>query len=542
MLDNILKQVGDSLPSVLTALVTLIVGWIIAKIVAWLVGKALRKTGAGAKLGKLVSPDGSVDASKLIAKAVFYLLMLFVLITFFNVLDLPLVTEPIKGFLDQIFAYAPKVFGALGLGIGAYILARVVKEVSRGGLQAMDIDNRIASIGQDASALTSAVGSIVEDKDGGIDLSLDDDSDEFSFDATPPPPPARLSPSGTEVAHSVAADDDAIKLSETIPEALYWLVFAMFLPGILGVLQIPGLLEPIQNMYEKALEHAPNIIGAVVIFLIGGFIAKLVKQIVSNLAASFGVNQAAKKVGITDSLGSSKPSDLLGTVSFAMVLFPVIVAALNTLKIEAVTKPAAMILERVTSLIPGFIGAAVVLGIAFFVGKIVSKLVEDLLAGFGFDKMPEKLGLNMSNAGPDFSPSKIGGKLTLAGIVLLSLMQALPMMGLDSFAGTVNQFSGFAVRLLVGVVMLAAGMFLANFAAKQIKASGMDNADLVSNIARVAVMIFAGGFALQHVGVSPSIVNTAFMSILGGLGVAVAIAFGWGGRDAAKRILDRHVK
>ena len=361
MLDNILKQVGDSLPSVLTALVTLIVGWIIAKIVAWLVGKALRKTGAGAKLGKLVSPDGSVDASKLIAKAVFYLLMLFVLITFFNVLDLPLVTEPIKGFLDQIFAYAPKVFGALGLGIGAYILARVVKEVSRGGLRAMDIDNRIASIGQDASALTSAVGSIVEDKDGGIDLSLDDDSDEFSFDATPPPPPARLSPSGTEVAHSVAADDDAIKLSETIPEALYWLVFAMFLPGILGVLQIPGLLEPIQNMYEKALEHAPNIIGAVVIFLIGGFIAKLVKQIVSNLAASFGVNQAAKKVGITDSLGSSKPSDLLGTVSFAMVLFPVIVAALNTLKIEAVTKPAAMILERVTSLIPGFIGAAVVL-------------------------------------------------------------------------------------------------------------------------------------------------------------------------------------
>ena len=528
--------------SVLTALVTLIVGWIIAKIVAWLVGKALRKTGAGAKLGKLVSPDGSVDASKLIAKAVFYLLMLFVLITFFNVLDLPLVTEPIKGFLDQIFAYAPKVFGALGLGIGAYILARVVKEVSRGGLQAMDIDNRIASIGQDASALTSAVGSIVEDKDGGIDLSLDDDSDEFSFDATPPPPPARLSPSGTEVAHSVAADDDAIKLSETIPEALYWLVFAMFLPGILGVLQIPGLLEPIQNMYEKALEHAPNIIGAIVIFLIGGFIAKLVKQIVSNLAASFGVNQAAKKVGITDSLGSSKPSDLLGTVSFAMVLFPVIVAALNTLKIEAVTKPAAMILERVTSLIPGFIGAAVVLGIAFFVGKIVSKLVEDLLAGFGFDKMPEKLGLNKSNAGPDFSPSKIGGKLTLAGIVLLSLMQALPMMGLDSFAGTVNQFSGFAVRLLVGVVMLAAGMFLANFAAKQIKASGMDNADLVSNIARVAVMIFAGGFALQHVGVSPSIVNTAFMSILGGLGVAVAIAFGWGGRDAAKRILDRHVK
>ena len=201
---------------------------------------------------------------------------------------------------------------------------------------------------------------------------------------------------------AVSVEDDSLKLSEAIPEALYWLVFALFLPAILGALQIPGLLEPVQNMYNKALEHAPNIIGAVVIFLVGGFVAKIVKQIVSNLSASFGVNQAAKKLGVSDSLGATKPSDLLGTVSFAMVLFPVIVAALNTLKIEAVTKPAAMILERVTSLIPGFIGAAVVLGIAFFIGRIVSKLVEDLLAGFGFDKMPAKMGFDMSKAGPNF--------------------------------------------------------------------------------------------------------------------------------------------
>ena len=79
-------------------------------------------------------------------------------------------------------------------------------------------------------------------------------------------------------------------------------------------------------------------------------------------------------------------------------------------------------------------------------------------------------------------------------------------------------------------------------AVNQIKGSGMENAGMLSMIARGAVLVFAGGFALQHIGVSPTIVNTAFVSLLGGLGLAVAIAFGWGGRDAAKRILDRHVK
>lgn len=531
MLENISSQVGTYLPGVLSALAVLIIGWIVAKIIAMLVGKALTKTGAGAKLSKLVSPGGGINASKIISKAVFYLLMIFVLVTFFQVLNLPVVSEPLNAFLDQMFAYAPRVLGALGLGVVAYVLARVLKEVSRGGLQAMDIDGKIANIGKDASALTSAVGDIVKDDDG-IDLSgaADDFEDGFDMQSSAP------------ASASLADGDDSLKLSDSIPEALYWLVFALFLPGILGALQIPGLLEPIQNMYNKALEHAPNIIGAGVIFLVGGFVANLVKQIVSNLTASFGVNRAAKKIGLADSLGSSKPSDLLGMVSFALVLLPVMAAALDTLKIEAISKPVSGILDQVTSLIPGFIGAAVVLGIAFFLGRIISKLVEDLLGGFGFDKMPEKLGLNLSNASPDFTPSKIGGKVTLVAIVLLSLMQALPMMGLESFAGHVNVFSAFAIRALVALVIAVAGLFLGNLAADNIKASGMENAGMLASIARLAVMVFAGGFALQHLGVSATIINTAFMALLGGLGVAVAIAFGWGGRDAAKRIVDRHVK
>lgn len=538
MLDNISSQVGTYLPQVLTALAVLIIGWIIAKIIAMLVGKALRKTGAGAKLSKLVSPKGGVDASKIVSKGVFYMLMLFVLITFFNVLNLPIVSKPLDAFLEQVFAYAPRLLSALGLGVVAYVLARVLKEVTKGGLEAVDIDTRLANLGKDASALKSAAGNALDS--GARAIAGTDDDDELDlgddggfFDEAE---------SGSSSASLVGTvDDGSAKLSQTIPEAVYWLIFALFLPAIIGALQIPGLKEPVEKMFTKALDFLPNIIAAGVIAIAGFFIAGLVRKIVSNLTAAFGVNKVGSKIGLGES-GGTRISDLLGLLAFISILVPLSAQALETLKIDAISIPANAIINRVSSLLPGFLGAGVVIGVAVFLGRIVAKLAEELLTGVGFDSVPGKLGLNLSNDNPEQTPSKIGGKLVLGGIVLMGLTQALPMMELGPLAAHVDTFSAFAVRLFVGLVILALGMFLSTLASNQIKGSGMDNAAMLATIARCAILVFAGGFALQHIGVSSTIVNTAFMSLLGGLGVAIAIAFGWGGRDAAKRILDRHVK
>lgn len=275
--------------------------------------------------------------------------------------------------------------------------------------------------------------------------------------------------------------------------------------------------------------------------MIGNFIAKIIRQVISNLAASLGVNSLASRFGLGDSLSQRKLSDVLGVIVYALILMPVIVAALNTLDIDAVTQPASAVLGKVTSLIPGFIGAAIVLGIAWFVGQVVSGLVEDLLAGIGFDQMPQKIGLNLSSSS-ESSPSRLGGKVVLIAIVLLSAMQALPMMGLESFAGHVETFVGFATQVLVGLAIFAIGMYLASGAAKLVRDSGIENATQLATVARIAIIIFAGGFALQQMGLSASIVNVAFGSLLGGIGLAAAIAFGWGGRDAAKRIVDRTVR
>ena len=139
------------------------------------------------------------------------------------------------------------------------------------------------------------------------------------------------------------------------------------------------------------------------------------------------------------------------------------------------------------------------------------------------------------------TPSKMAGKALTVVIMLLATMQALPMMGLSSLAGHLEKFVGFGTQVLIGLVILGLGVYLANLAAGFIRDSGVESGDKLALVARVAIIIFAGAMGLERMGLSTSIVNVAFGSLLGGLGIAAAIAFGWGGRDAAKRILDRYV-
>ena len=513
MMGGVLEQVGTVLPNIAAAIGVLFIGWILAHLIGRVARLAVSKTGVDKHLAGFIPSSGKGDVSKIVGKAVFYLIMLFVLVTFFNVLDLSIVSTPLNGFLNQIFEFAPRVISAGVLGAVAWVIATVAKQVSGKGLDAVDIDSRLASLGGDVSAVASTATSAVDDA---LEFG---EQDGFAQ---------------TEAAATTSGD--GVQLSKTIPEALYWLILFLFLPAVLGALQMPGLLEPIQGMFNEAMGYLPNIFGAAIILAIGLFVAKIIRQVVSNLAASFGADSLAAKVGLG---GDTKLSNIAGVICYALVLLPILVAALNTLAIDAVTQPASRVLDQITGMIPGLLGGSIVVGIAYFIAKIVSGLVEEVLGGVGFDSVPNKIGFNVSNAST--TPSKLVGRLTLVAIMLLSVMQALPMMGLGMLSDQLQGFLGIAGNVLTGVVILGIGMYLANLAAGFIRESGGAQSKTLATVAQAAIIIFTGAIGLEQMGVGTSIVNTAFGVGIGCLGLAAAIAFGWGGRDAAKRIVDKYI-
>jgi hypothetical protein len=490
ILDQITRLVGGYIPNFVGALAILVIGWLVALIIRALVRGALRRTTLDNRLARWIFGEEAVkeiEIEQQVAKGVYYLIMIFVLIAFFQALRLTVITEPLTQLLNQVFEYAPRLLGAGLLLLIAWVVASALRLVISRVLTAAKIDERLG---------TSA---------------------------------------GLE-------EEERVPLAQTLGNAMYWLVFLLFLPAVLNALELEGLLQPVQGMINQILGFLPNIFAAGLILAVGWFIARIVQQIVTNLLAAIGTDQLSEKVGLASVLGKQRLSGLLGLVVYILILIPVLIAALNALALEAITQPASNMLNAILKAIPAIFAAILVVVIAYMVGRVVAGLINNLLAGVGFNNILARLGLGKEPGEGERTPSEIVGYLVLVAIMLFAAIEASRILGFVLLADLVAQFTAFAGQVVLGLIIFAIGLYLANLAAKTVEASGVAQSGLLAVAARVSILVLAGAMALRQMGLANEIINLAFGLLLGAIAVATALAFGLGGRELAARELEGWLK
>ncbi len=584
MMQKVLENFGAYLPKVLGALIILIVGWLVAKALSVALKHLINKLHVSEKLSKVsgttVDPEKDTTLADGLSTGLFYLIMLFVLVAFFEALDLKIITEPIQNLLSPLAAFVPNIIGAGVMLIIAWALAAVLRILVTKGLSAMQADEKISQL----------------------------------FDKEP---------------------EETFPFSKTVGTIVFAFVFILFLPGIMGALSttaLSGILEPVQGLLDKTMAFIPNIFAAAVILLVFWIIARIVRQIVTVLLASLGTDTFGEKIGmekqklsaiggaivyililipgvtlaldtldmgsitdpisnmlnlvlekipsilsaavvlivgfllaglarkfITDISSSAgadtlsekvggdalKISGVIGSLVYFFIIVPILITALDILDLDAVTAPISNMLNIVLSSLPAIFTAVVILAVGYYVGKIVSRLIAEMLAGMGFNSVPEKLGLScdvdaQEGKGAEIvkTPSTFVGGLVLAGIMLFAAIEASELLGFSILSDLTSQFIVFASQVLTGVIILAIGLLLANMASKAIKSSSLPSADFVSLASRVAIIIFASAMALGQMGIASQIINMAFGLLLGAIAIAIALSFGLGGRDYAAAMLN----
>jgi len=246
----------------------------------------------------------------------------------------------------------------------------------------------------------------------------------------------------------------------------------------------------------------------------------------------------SEQVGLATVLGKQRLSGLLGLVVYVLILIPVLIATLDTLALEAITRPAANMLNTILGALPAIFAASLVVTIAYVVGRVVAGLVTNLLTGAGFNAILARLGLGKEPAEGERTPSEIVGYLALVAIMLFAAVEASRLLGFVLLADLVTQFTVFAGQVILGLIIFAIGLYLANLASKTVLASGVAQAGLLALAARVSILVLAGAMALRQMGLANEIINLAFGLLLGAIAVAVALAFGLGGREIAARELE----
>ena len=324
-------------------------------------------------------------------------------------------------------------------------------------------------------------------------------------------------------------------ISDSLASALFWLVVLLFLPAILGTLRMDGLLSPLRDMTTRAVDILPDIVAALVIGGVGWVLATVLRNLVTNLLRSAGFDQIGSKAGLA---GTVQLSALAGLVVFIVVFVPALIAALDALRIEAISRPATEMLTLLLDAVPRIIAAGLILLVTWLVASFAARLLTSLLANVGFDSLPQRLGMQQAFARTP--PSGLAGRVALLFAMLFAVVEAGNQLGFQRFSDLIMTFIEFAGDVLLGSVILIIGFMLANAAYEAIsRASGSPTP--LARVARFAILGIVLAMGLRAMGIADDIVNLAFGLTLGAIAVAVALAFGLGGREAAARLASRWV-
>jgi hypothetical protein len=197
--------------------------------------------------------------------------------------------------------------------------------------------------------------------------------------------------------------------------------------------------------------------------------------------------------------------------------------------------------------VPRLVAAAIIFlgGLAIAVALRVA--VQRLLAWVRFETWAQRSGTSELLKSADMPPADVViGKIVFWLVWIGFVVSAIDTLQFASFQGLVHEFFRFVPRFLVALLVLVLGFLIGNFLwrASLLAAvnAGVPGARLLSGGLRVLVIAIGVVMALEQLGLATSVVLTAFAITFGAAMLASAIAFGLGGRDAARQVIEEQMK
>ncbi len=313
MFSQIVSYIPDVLKGILLALLT----WLVASIVRSIVVKGGKK----AKLPKLMMKSKVASdeekANNIIASIgnlIFFLIILFMIPSILNALNVQSLSEPFTNMTNGFFNYIPNIIGAVIIIFIGHLLAKVAKEIVTSFSAGLGLDKFVQKFNVENVELSKILGSVV---------------------------------------YAVII----------IPAAI----------ASLEALKISSISEPSVMMLSTILNMLPNIISAVLIIIIGSIIGRFLYNLLSGILASTGMDSWVKKDSLKeDEQGYFKLSNIISKIVKYVVILLFIVEALQVLNLDVLTNVGAIVIGY----LPKVLGATLLMILGYLGANFVGGLLE----------------------------------------------------------------------------------------------------------------------------------------------------------------------
>lgn len=336
----------------------------------------------------------------------------------------------------------------------------------------------------------------------------------------------------------VKPSQDEKALIKGFSQFAYFLVILFFLPAILSGLGVSSVVDPISSMFAKFFGFLPNAVAAALILVVGLYLCKFVKNLVSNLLVKLPFEKWMSKLFDQDidqaKVNEVKIADVLASIVYVLLFIPILTLALETLGIKSLSEPIVGLLDQVINFIPNILVSVVLLAIGGFIAKLLSNLLEKVLKASGIDKYSQYLSVKGQ---AEYQISTVLANIVSAIILVFFFVQALATLNLSVLNTIGLAIIAYLPAVISSLAILGLAIVLGNVLAGFIAKSTSSKA--LGEVVRYGLIALAIFMALDQLNIAQAIVQTTFTIILGAVAVSFALAFGLGGKTFAARQLEK---
>jgi hypothetical protein len=204
--------------------------------------------------------------------------------------------------------------------------------------------------------------------------------------------------------------------------------------------------------------------------------------------------------------------------------------------------------ERLAHVAPRLLAMVVVILIGWAAAAIVRRLTVRVFRMADLDARCARWGLtaSLSRSGIGQPPSQVIGQLVFWTIFFVAILTSVEALEMPATAGMAAGVVRFLPNLVIAILVWMVGWLLANFMAQTVLIAAVNAqvalAPLIAGAVRWLVLVFAGAAALTQLGIAREMVLLTFGIAFAGTVLALALAFGLGGKELAREILESRIR
>lgn len=335
----------------------------------------------------------------------------------------------VEGIYYNLSAFVPNLLAAIAILVVGIIIALIASAITKGLLQRTNLDNKLADW-------------ITGRQEG----------------AESPP------------------------VEQWISSAVFWIVIIFTVVAVLQTLRLEVVSEPLNNFLNQILIFLPKLLGALILLGVAWLIATLVKVLVTRALRMLRLDERlGEQVRTPEAAGEIPPSspnqfslsETIGNALYWFIFLLFLPAILSTLGLEGTLLPVQQLLNEILAVLPNILAAILIAAAGWLVAQVVRRIVTNLLAAAGADRLGMRFGLRGATGGQ--SLSGILGTVVYVLILIPTAIAALNALQIEAISvpaiAMLNQILNAIPKIFTAALILIVAYVIGQFVS-----------DLVTNI------------------------------------------------------------